>query len=149
MYWNAMQYLKTALKYEAGNHPIVHQCLGQSFIALGMLKVCYWSSSSYCCLLKNSSIASATLSILFYCLYVCVDSSSLNWRLIWWLTHALFLRKVASWSHGWPPRVVPSLILKSSQSFSPLRRAYSLWVENLARVIRSASALGCCFNQIR
>ena len=34
-----MQYLKTALKYEAGNHPVVHQCLGESFIALGMLKV--------------------------------------------------------------------------------------------------------------
>eukprot|EP00795_Rhopilema_esculentum_P013228 gene13228-4048_t len=38
IYWNAMQYLKTALKYEAGNHPVVHQCLGESFIALGMLK---------------------------------------------------------------------------------------------------------------
>ena len=45
-----MQYLKTALKYEAGNHPIVHQCLGQSFIALGMLKVCYGSDTLSFCL---------------------------------------------------------------------------------------------------
>lgn len=41
-----MNYLKVALKYEAGNHPVVHQCLGQSYIALGMLKVCYEETST-------------------------------------------------------------------------------------------------------
>ena len=34
-----MNYLKTALKYEAGSQPVVHHCLGQSYVALGMLKV--------------------------------------------------------------------------------------------------------------
>ena len=39
LFWKAMNYLKIALKYEAGSHPVVHHCLGQSYIALGMLKV--------------------------------------------------------------------------------------------------------------
>eukprot|EP00794_Sanderia_malayensis_P017542 gene17542-19292_t len=38
LHYDAVQYLNKALKYEAGNQPVVHQALGHSYMALGMVK---------------------------------------------------------------------------------------------------------------
>jgi len=65
LFWKAMKYLKIALKYEAGSHPVVHHCLGQSYVALGMLKEAIDSLKDFLEIQPDSADALRTIANAF------------------------------------------------------------------------------------